>query len=1043
MAARELPRLTGEALWVYPTARKARAALRERLAHQSVVVGRQATTFPELTEALAIDLGITRRVLSRPMAAIVAERVVRRSGMPLARQPGLVQEVQDTIEELKSAALGPGDLRAVATGLEGSEAATRVRELAGLYEGYEQGLRRLGALDRPGREWAVADGLSECVERGTRPRLLAGIRRVVFAEIYDFSVLQFLIATSIIRLVGDAELIAFAHPENVDATRFLDRTWNRFVATEAIAEQVLPSFVVRGGRPGSLGVVLRDLFTHEETTPTPADSTLQLVIAPHRYAEVEAVVRDIRRRLQNDRTPLARIGIIARDMTVYRDLVSDVCGRFGVPVRLGYGPAMLSAGCMRMVVELLRCANEHLPRERLQALAESDYFGARCEGAGRILRTAAYVSEDVQPLEARLALVRESDGSLRQIERLTAFAGHVRRLRGRRRLPSHVATLRRVLRALRFAPVRHVHDAPTAAQRDALAWRQLTDVLSGLAGLDRAVGGEAMECTEFLALVLSATAEQPLGDGQGPRDGVQALSVMDARGMDFDVVYVVGLDDGTFPAPRREGVLLPDWLKREVNPVAAEVLRRRLGPRAQGLALGGLLRSAREGRLEDPFLFFLALSMSEREVVLSHPAADERGNPTVRSPFVEEVERLLTGGLPTTEVHAADGVPTPERCATVLELITRAARDRWHGTVGEPAGLAAALRETVPAADARLDDIDRRAYAEAGRTAYFLSPARAAAQREALAGPYVGRIVPERSLTERLDALVWTPTRLERLGECGFKFFMQDVLKVGERDAAELDLGPRERGTLAHAVVEAFFDRHAVLPGDLTQARALGEAFLARERGQFDDALGGSDDAFAGIGWQQIEHMLDELIVLEHDRQTSRPVGEEVERWLEWKFETTLPAAVAGRRLRIAGKVDRVDVHRRDGEVTEIRVIDYKTVRGRSGYAKRMVLTDDGVPAFQIPLYLQGVLQAGATPIPSTATLAGEYLLLLAPPSQKRVDAVIDAETLLAMTARAGELVDAVHGGRFDVEPRRCDPSCAYRGVCRYRRPPTEEGDRA
>src|SRR5439155_1521684 len=81
--------------------------------------------------------------------------------------------------------------------------------------------------------------------------------KIVFAEIYDFSILQFLIATSLIRLVGDAELVAFAHPENIDATRFLERTWNRFVGDEAIVDQVLPSFVVRAGRSGSLAAALR------------------------------------------------------------------------------------------------------------------------------------------------------------------------------------------------------------------------------------------------------------------------------------------------------------------------------------------------------------------------------------------------------------------------------------------------------------------------------------------------------------------------------------------------------------------------------------------------------------------------------------------------------------------------------------------------------------------------------------------------------------------------------------------------------------------
>src|SRR5439155_352500 len=111
---------------------------------------------------------------------------------------------------------------------------------------------------------------------------------IVFAEIYDFSILQFLIATSLIRLVGDAELVAFAHPENIDATRFLERTWNRFVGDEAIADQVLPSFVVRGGRSGSLAAALRGVFVTERPAPAPPDGSIRVVVAPSRYREAEA-----------------------------------------------------------------------------------------------------------------------------------------------------------------------------------------------------------------------------------------------------------------------------------------------------------------------------------------------------------------------------------------------------------------------------------------------------------------------------------------------------------------------------------------------------------------------------------------------------------------------------------------------------------------------------------------------------------------------------------------------------------------------------------
>src|SRR5436189_6138590 len=113
-------------------------------------------------------------------------------------------------------------------------------------------------------------------------------------------------ATSRILLVGDAWLIALAHPENIDATRFLERTWNRFVGDEAIVDQVLPSFVVRAGRSGSLAAALRGVFAAERPAPAPPDGAIRVVVAPSRYREGEAAGRARRARLEPGQPP-ARI----------------------------------------------------------------------------------------------------------------------------------------------------------------------------------------------------------------------------------------------------------------------------------------------------------------------------------------------------------------------------------------------------------------------------------------------------------------------------------------------------------------------------------------------------------------------------------------------------------------------------------------------------------------------------------------------------------------------------------------------------------------
>src|SRR5262249_37036171 len=186
-------------------------------------------------------------------------------------------------------------------------------------------------------------------------------------------------------------------------------------------------------------------------------------------------------------------------------------------------------------------------------------------------------------------------------------------------------------------------------------------------------------------------------------------------------------------------VLLPDEMRRTLNPLAAQRLRAKLGPRAQGLPLGGLLRTAREARLEEPFLFFLALSMPERELVLSYPTVDGSGAPTTRSPFVDGVAATPAGGL-APEVQPFSGVVPPvEHCADAAELLGRAAADRWGRSEAGGDALGPVLRAELPDGARRLASIDRRAAIEEARAAYFLLPP-GSAPRDALASAWVGRL---------------------------------------------------------------------------------------------------------------------------------------------------------------------------------------------------------------------------------------------------------------------------------------------------------------
>jgi len=406
------------------------------------------------------------------------------------------------IAELKRAYLAPEDVDAIVAALPRGPGATRLGALGRVYAAYERGLERLGAVDRHGREWIVCVGLAAAVTHGERPPTLDRVGRLVFAEIYDFSVLQFLIATSLIRLVGDAELVAFAHAENVEATRFLDRTWNRFVGDPTIADQVLPAFVERGGamgasRPPCAGSSLPSRRSRRSRTARFASSSRPTATARSRPRSATSAA------WSGAATGPERFALLARDMQVYGDLIEDVCRRFQVPVFFRKGQPLLANGLVKACLNVLRCVSEGFPRERLEALLASDYFAAGRPRLQRALRTSGFVADDARPFAACLA------HALARLER--AAAGEERPERRDERMRRHAELARdgrgarknsddaRALEGQRTA-VGHCGSAPRAhapsAARGAAGTRAAADgtprrVRGGEAACHAGAGGRA------------------------------------------------------------------------------------------------------------------------------------------------------------------------------------------------------------------------------------------------------------------------------------------------------------------------------------------------------------------------------------------------------------------------------------------------------------------------------------------------------------------------------------------------------------------------
>jgi ATP-dependent helicase/DNAse subunit B len=1061
---------------LYPTARKVEDWLKRNSRGRSLL-DYPIMTFPQLVDRLWREFGPRGAMLDE-----LQERLAADEAMDDARDSlGSADHVLGLIRQFKSAALTPADLRAaaraLASGGDTSDIGNRVSGVAGAFERYERLLDARGLCDRHDRERVVLEQLLALEQRGARPALLDGVRQLQVAEIYDFSLLQFMIVTALIRIVGDATLTIQAADHSANAGRFAELTWNRFVAEESIADKVLPDFVRRGGRSGRLNFVLEHLFVETADAAPPPDETLEVVEAPTPLGEIEEVGRAIRRAMESPQSiASARIAVMARDLAPYAEHLRTVFHRYGIPLSIGQPPALRASAPARLIVEILRAPRERFTRESLAKLCRSPHLTPPQPRLARTLNEIGYVDGSAQPLMDRFQIhigflrsaiektAADSD-ECSKIERRLSSVERARECFERMiealeplaqpgTLTQHLGRLEHALEVLGFDPARAVNDTDDAIDDAARAWGCVRAALDGLSRWAALAGSaRVVDPAEFAAMVETAfdCAASPV-DSEAA-GAVVVLPVLEARGLDFDLVFVIGLNDGIFPSYHPDDPLLPDEVKLALNRSLGEALRRRFGEYAPSRA-GGILRTRYERNGEDFLLFFLALSMASRGVVLSYAAAEAGGTPMVRSPFVDEVLRLLgdpAGASAVRRIPASGVIPSIAECLSRDEFLARAAADHMLGSRE-----AERIETRVT-----LDSILERSEIERNREEYLKLPTRenfAELNDEGMryapdprksdsAKRWDGRVAPDPRLTRMLcgDAeapQAWSATKLGELAACGFKFFAHRVLALRDDEEQDYELSALEGGELIHDVLRRLVDQ--IDFRDPSGARVRAPEILKAVRDE-RRALA-RDQGFFDLRWKSIERTVKEFVEVELDY---RAENSDAEILTEHPISFTLSDLRDSSRppLRIKGQIDRLELRPARGAVKNIRVVDYKNSRSADRYRKLADSAGEqfGWTDFQLPIYVMAALDEFGERLAADAKLEAGYLVLrnrdkvqigevprdLVDPDSRRRAAAKNSNRR-PVAERIIALVDEATAGGFDVDPRQCDDWCPYRTVCRY-----------
>jgi ATP-dependent helicase/nuclease subunit B len=285
------------------------------------------------------------------------------------------------------------------------------------------------------------------------------------------------------------------------------------------------------------------------------------------------------------------------------------------------------------------------------------------------------------------------------------------------------------------------------------------DALRGLV-LSEATLGEALpiDYRTFMSELRGAVEAMSYSpDGNGA--GIFTASVLDARGLSFRAVALLGLSEGEFPQAEREGVLL-----RETD---RAVLRER------GLSIEPKLRG------DEVTFFYQAVTRAADRLLLTRPYLAPDGQPWESSPYWAQVTQLIDHPI-VRKVRPEDALD-PAEAASPIEW-TQATRqfDQY-------------VQHSVEVLRARLAD-------------------EASSEHEG-ALPQLASILQQRYT----PAHGWSASRLEMYGTCPFAFYIAHTLQLEPRTPPEEGYDARILGSMLHKILEEVYqhdDPLSVLPAE-------------------------------------------------------------------------------------------------------------------------------------------------------------------------------------------------------------------------------------
>lgn len=406
---------------------------------------------------------------------------------------------------------------------------------------------------------------------------------------------------------------------------------------------------------------------------------------------------------------------------------------------------------------------------------------------------------------------------------------------------------------------------------------------------------ETIELKEFVKILSLGFDEQKMGLIPPSIDQVLVSDVERVRTHDVKLLYIVGVNDGIFPAVSKDEGILSDSDRNKLQKMGIEIAE-----------------DTKSKTFEEQYLIYKTLSITEKRLRVSYSIADFEGKALRPSIIITRLKSLFPNINVQSETIDIDSEEEN------LELVSR--------EIPTFNKLVSVLRKDNKGV--KISPFWSEVYRWYSENSKWVEKVKTIFSATAYTNS-VDNISREKTRKLYGDKLYFSVSRIEKYVECPFAYYIKYGLKAKERKIFALN--PPDLGTFMHNVIDEFSE---TVDKNLLKWYEIDKDWCKKTVSDIVDEkskeiLGGIFNSSPRYSYftERLKRILIKtiLVIVEHLKRSGfQPIGHEMGFGPSENYPPIEIELSNGEKVKLIGRIDRVDKLDLEGK-NYYRIIDYKS----------------------------------------------------------------------------------------------------------------------